>query len=211
MGARKGATVPADSGISRATSLLQTRWGFILGSLLVIALLALNGLISYQNMRTLRDQGGLVAHTQEVRAALDTVSGTLGDAEIGQRGYIITGAATALQPYTHATRAIGAQIDQVARLTADNPAQQARIPRLHALVAARFAELRAAIALRQAGQLGAADAAVLADRGGAGIDPARALLGAMQGTEDALLVRRSAAVSDRYYHRHRHPGDRYLR
>ena len=188
--------MPADSGISRVTSLLQTRWGFSLGSLLVIALLALNGLISYQNMRTLRDQGGLVAHTQEVRAALGIVSGTLGDAESGQRGYIITGAAASLQPYTVAARNLGPQIDQVALLTVDNPIQQARISRLRALVAARLAELRTTIALRRAGQVGAADATVLADRGGAGTDAARALLGTMQGTEDTLLARRSVAVSN---------------
>ena len=195
-GTRTGGIVPADSGISRVISPLQTRWGFSLVSLLVIALLALNGLVSYQSMRTLRDQERLVAHTQEVRAALDTVSGTLIDAETGQRGYIITGAAAYLQPYTAAVRNIGPQIDQVARLTTDNTTQQARIPRLRVLVAARLAELRTTIALRQAGRVVAADAAVLADRGGAGTGTARALLGAMQGTEDALLARRSAAARD---------------
>ncbi len=171
-----------------------SRRGLTFSAAIVVVLLALNGLVAYQNTRVLTDQEQWVGHTQQVLASLDTVRAILSDAETGQRGYILTGQAAYLQPYTSATRQIGAQVAGVARLTSDNPAQQRRLPRLRALVATKLAELARTVALRRAGQTSAAVAVVLSDQGKATMDQIRALLDAMSGTENTLLARRSAAA-----------------
>jgi len=160
----------------------SSRRGLTVSAAIVVVLLALNGLVAYQNTRVLTDQEHWVGHTQQVLGALDTVRATLSDAETGQRGYILTGQAAYLQPYSSATRQIGPQVDGVARLTADNPTQQRRLPRLRALVATKLAELARTVALRRAGRTSAAVAVVLSGQGKATMDQVRALLDAMRGT-----------------------------
>ncbi len=147
-----------------------SRRGLTLGAAIVVVLLALNGLVAYQNTRVLTDQEQWVGHTQQVLGALDTVRATLSDAETGQRGYILTGRTSYLRPYTSATRQIGPHVAGVARLTSDNPTQQRRLPPLRALVATKLAELARTIALRRAGQTGTAVAVVLSDQGKATMD-----------------------------------------
>ena len=86
-------------------------------AVLVVALVA-----GPANLAKVYGATSAVAHTQAVRAALQELLTTTIDAETGQRGFIITGDETYLEPYARSQRTIAADIARVRSMTADNPA-----------------------------------------------------------------------------------------
>ena len=173
---------------------MASRRGLIVAAAITAVLLALNALVSYQSVRVVTAQDSWVAHTQQVLAALDNVRATVDDAETGQRGYILTGRSGYLQLYNGAVRQMYPRIDDLARLTADSPTQQRRLPRLRALVAATVAELARGIALRRAGGTSAAVRLAQVSQDLTRMAQIRTMLGDMRGTENTLLARRSATA-----------------
>ncbi len=171
--------------------------GFFQGSFLLwwgvtVALLSLNGFVFYHNTGTLVNNDRLVVHTQDVLSSLNDVLTTINAAEAGERGYIITGEDSYLQPYDAAVEQIWPQVARVQGLTADDPQQQQRIEPLRALIAARFAEMQLTIALRRTSSSAAAARVVLSDRGKNLMDALRAEISQMKDTELGLLDRRTA-------------------
>jgi hypothetical protein len=70
------------------------------------------------------------------------------DAETGERGYIISGDETFLEPYRAALDGINEHIKELKQLTADNPNQQAHLPLLERKIADRLDYLKRQIASR---------------------------------------------------------------
>ncbi|MBD0390393.1 MAG: CHASE3 domain-containing protein, partial [Nostoc sp. C3-bin3] len=66
---------------------------------LASAILVLIGVISYQNTRILIDTSNQVQETQEKISKLKELLSEMKDAETGQRGYILTGQESYLEPY----------------------------------------------------------------------------------------------------------------
>jgi methyl-accepting chemotaxis protein len=153
------------------------------------------GALAYRNTTTLEFNSGRVVHTYQVLEGLELITSSLKDAETGQRGFLITGEDSYLAPYTASTDAIKAEIDTVARLTADNQAQQARIAKLRPLVTAKFAEMQSTIDLRKSEGFDAAQAVVLSNKGKAVMDQIRAVLTEMAGDESSLLGVRAASTT----------------
>jgi histidine ammonia-lyase len=98
-----------------------------LGFLVLIALLIADSALAYRNTRTIAENTALVAHTYEVFAEAAQTLSTMIDAETGQRGYLITGRDSYLEPYNSATKHIRARLLRLQQLTVDNPNQQRRI------------------------------------------------------------------------------------
>jgi CheY-like chemotaxis protein/signal transduction histidine kinase len=94
---------------------------------------------------------GWVNHTYEVIGHIDLLLDSLKDAELGKRGYLLTGDESFLEPYENALRdgtttgadrlsrqrhhSIAQELAIIKELTADNPAQQNNIEELEATVA----------------------------------------------------------------------------
>ena len=81
--------------------------------------------LGYWNILQLRENDAWVNHSNEVLTALGDVLSTMKDAETGQRGYMITGEDSYLEPYNSALAAIQENVQRVKHLTADNLRQQA--------------------------------------------------------------------------------------
>lgn len=158
---------------------------------LSVALLALNSLIFYRNVRTIAAHDEATRHSQQVLAALNNLLTALDDAETGERGYIITGDHAYLQPYTAALQRIDPDLARLGTLTADNDRQRQQLPSLRALVAAKLAELQLAIANVPHAQSPVARF-TLSDQDKSLMDQLRATIGAMKSDEIALLDARSA-------------------
>src|SRR5258708_4987148 len=92
---------------------------------MLIVLLA-NTALSYRATRTVVEDEQAVSHSHEVLAELESALSTLADAETGQRGYLITGVESYLDPYKMAIVDINHQLLHIGQLTADNPRQRAR-------------------------------------------------------------------------------------
>lgn len=68
-----------------------------------------------------------VSQTFEVRGELNATLSLMQDVETGSRGYLLTGQDSYLEPFNNATAQIEPTIQNLRRLTADNPEQQSRL------------------------------------------------------------------------------------
>src|SRR5215470_16797683 len=77
-------------------------------------------IVSYRNTRRLFAESLWVAHTQEVRATLSGLLSAIQDAETGQRGYVITGDESFLEPYVAAQREVPTRLQHLLYEVRDN-------------------------------------------------------------------------------------------
>jgi len=107
------------------------------------------GAIAYFNFQTLKQDSALLVRADEALTALEDVLSTVKDAETGQRGYLLTGKDSYLDPYNAAVQEIGPRFDALRRLIIDNAGQQDRLGALKQRIDAKLAELKQTIDLRQ--------------------------------------------------------------
>jgi PAS domain S-box-containing protein len=158
---------------------------------ILFAVLVASGLASYRATRTLLENEASVAHTDEVISEIERVLSTLKDAETGERGYIITGADTYLEPYEAALTQIDAQVRHLEMLTADNPRQQARIPLLERKISDRLDGLKTGINLRRSGDIEGAHQLIQGGSGKRMMDDLRKFIDEMEAEENNLLQQRA--------------------
>ncbi len=145
---------------------------------------------AYSNIHDIQDADEAIRHTHEVLIALDEVLSTIQDAETGQRGYLLTGADKYLEPYNVAVAALPNRLSILARLTSDNPVQQANIAPLRRHIDTKLGELRETIDLRRSTGLAAAMAVVTGDRGKQAMDAIRTQVETMAREELRLREQR---------------------
>ena len=168
------------------------------GITVVLLVFVATGVVSYLNTRILKADAQQITHSHNVLTALDDVLSLAKDAETGQRGYLITGDETYLEPHTAAVARINERLNDIERLTRDNAAQQDRIPSLRARITAKLNELAETIALRRTQGFDAARAVVVTDRGKGAMDAIRAKVDEMQQEERHLRSERLAEMEDAY-------------
>jgi PAS domain S-box-containing protein len=159
------------------------------GSALAIASLILNAVITYSSLRALLDSWHSLTRTHDVLVGLDAVLSDLSDAETGQRGYLLTGDESYLEPYRRALALVDADLNRLQVLTADDVALQGRVAGLRSKAAEKLAELRETIALRRKEGLEPALRVVASGRGKALMDDLRAQLGAATGEANRIRDR----------------------
>ncbi|HEY9861058.1 MAG TPA: CHASE3 domain-containing protein [Candidatus Obscuribacterales bacterium] len=156
-----------------------------------LAVLGVNVAVSYHHIWQLIRNNALVTHSQEVVITLERMLSTLKDAETGQRGYLLTGSASYLQPYNSAIAQIYQRVEQLQTLTSDNAGQQERLAILQPLINEKLSELDQTIQLRQTRGRSAAEQVVLSNRGKRVMDQIRDIVAQMQQEEEVLLELRS--------------------
>jgi CheY-like chemotaxis protein/CHASE3 domain sensor protein len=173
-----------------------TRWtsgmdpAVVVGLAAVLLFFLVSGAIAYLNLQTINDDNDKIAHSHEVIVALEKVLSSAQDAETGQRGFLLTDSESYLGPYNAAVANLPSQIDGIARLIRDNPAQQQRIGPLRSHVTAKLAELKRTIDLRRADNLPGAMAIVNTNSGKEEMDAIRGQLALMAQEEETLRDRR---------------------
>jgi PAS domain S-box-containing protein len=159
-------------------------------------LVALGVALSFWSFRQIRQAAEERAHTSVViRSAGDLLS-ALKDAETGQRGYLLTGDETFLEPYVAVRDSVRGHLEELRQLALSSAAHQ-HLDALAPLVDAKMAELSHVIALRRNQDMTAALAVV---GGGAGkrlMDSIRVEMGAfIQIEEDARAQHDAEFQSD---------------
>jgi two-component system cell cycle sensor histidine kinase/response regulator CckA len=120
------------------------------------------------------------------------------NAETGQRGYLLTGRDSYLEPYRDGLRQYDEAMKRLQQLVADNPVQVSRVDTLGMWAARRRDLLAENIRLRQVDGLDAAVARVSTGQGKAYMDSVRRVANDVQRTEDGLLVERQAIDASRW-------------
>ena len=151
------------------------------------------GWLINRNILAEADSARWETHTRVVKQDLRELFSSLQDAEAGQRGFIITGEKSFLEPYHASLDKSSARLADLRRLTADNPDQQRRLATLVPLVEQKYADLKMAIELREEKGLLAASEVVLIMSGKKIMDSIRTLVSQAQDEEAQLLQERSAA------------------
>jgi len=171
-----------------ATDLLEKRsrrWAVVgLGMLLVIALAA--GYTLWQ----VSVSDYWVDHTRDVINNNQQLFSDVKVAESAERGYIITGDPSNLEPYQKSSDDIPRTISQLTQLTSDNPRQQQRVQKLGALIANRMAVLAEGVRQRRESGFEAAAAVVIAGKGQAAMGHIREASLEIEAEESRLLQQR---------------------
>jgi signal transduction histidine kinase/CheY-like chemotaxis protein/CHASE3 domain sensor protein len=162
-------------------------FGFLLALTAVVAI----ALVSYLSLQATISASRNLTQSVEVLGQLNSVLSTLKDAETGQRGYLLTGDESYLEPYSSAVAALPGEFGTLRGLIANRPQQRKRLEALESLADQKMSELRQTVDLRRAGQTSASLTVVRSDRGKVLMDRVRAVIGDMDVTERQLVGQRS--------------------
>ena len=164
------------------------------GFALSFVLMAMIGVAAYRSINTLSNTSQMVAHTHLVLDRLAEVLNVLQDAEIGGRGYIITGDESFLQPYQNAETKVVTVVNDLRALIADNPAQQKRLSQAEPIVMAKLSLTKRYIEMRKAREIETVTKLVQAGEGQRLMDDLRRIFGEMEQEERILLKQRAGQV-----------------
>jgi two-component sensor histidine kinase len=139
-----------------------------------------------------------VVNTLEIRGELREVLSLLQDAEIGQRGFLLTRDSQYLQPYNSARLQIGRRLSALESLVDPNTEQAIRVDQLRAAAERRLQETDATVALGREGRFGEALTIVSRDRGKALMDEVREIVDSALAAEQSRHTERAAkAIASR--------------
>jgi CheY-like chemotaxis protein/signal transduction histidine kinase/CHASE3 domain sensor protein len=173
-------------------------FSIFLGLAAVMLFFVVSGAITYINTRALIQNVKQVIHTHEVITSVEQLLSLMKDAQNGQRGYLITGNEKYLEPYKDAISKIDKHINDLERLTANNPDQQFRIPAIKEHIAARLNGIKEAIATRREKGFDPALSEALTDRGEDEMEALRVQIGAMHQEEQQLRNKRLDEMNTAY-------------
>jgi len=163
----------------KAASNVPLYFGFAAG----VVFFLLSGLSAYRNTMSLQRGALAVEKTHIVINSLKNILSLVKDAETGQRGFLISGDESYLQPYHSALTGIEAQLHKMEEFAEGNAVQKDLFPQVMTKVSSKLEELDETIRARRERGFDEARAMVLTDRGKQTMDELRADLGAMEREE----------------------------
>lgn len=155
-------------------------------------LLTAIGMAAYRRTDTLalKRKNDLIAHSSSVIEHTERVLSEMKDSETGQRGFVITGDESYLEPFANGSAAVAGTMTELRKLTADSPGRQKRIDETERLIAEKLDELRGTIGLRRAQGFEATQREILHGQGKRYMDDLRRVIEQMERDERALLKQR---------------------
>jgi signal transduction histidine kinase len=140
------------------------------------------GYLSYVNITKFIQENALADRTNLIIQKVERLASTVSDAETGQRGFIITGKPSYLDPYYNAVKDIRRQLQDLAMFMSSNT-----IKPLTDLIYSKFDELSRTISLRQSHGINAVLPIIQSDRGKILMDKIRTTIDNIQNQENNLL------------------------
>ena len=159
-----------------------------------LALLA-TGVAAYLSVRENQFYSSRVSHSFQVQRAITDFIAEMNRAEVGRRGYLLTGVAAHAETYYKARKGLFPLLARIRDLTRDNPRQQANVARLITLTRGDLPVMDQSIALVRSGRR---DEGVRLFRNSVGrraVTILRAQAAVMINEEDRLLAIRGAATA----------------
>jgi CHASE3 domain sensor protein len=161
----------------------------------ILVLLLLGG-TSFRRAESLLAMSRAIQQMYQSLSVQQELLSHLQDAETGQRGFIITGDPTFLEPYESALKDIDRDAETLSGLLAGNPRQAERLERLRPLVREKLDELRETIAQRRRDGVEAATRVVQSGRGKRAMSAIRTVCEEMKHEQLELMRQREAEVAD---------------
>lgn len=164
--------------------------GVTFGALLILVS------VTWVNTSRLIEDARLVDHTKDVIGELEAVLSAIKDGETSQRGFLLTGSDSYLDPYRATVAELPRRLERVAALTADRPAQRTRASYLQQLTEDRLLEMSRTIEMAQKGREDEAREYLRTGVGKRTMDAIRQLVVEMKAEERALLSIRDRRSSE---------------
>jgi len=166
------------------------------GFLLAMSLLLFGGTYTYRTSVEFANSVQWVAHTQDVRASLANLYGSLAGAELAQRDYLLTTQHARLDEYMRLVDVVQHRVAELERLTSDNAAQRRDRAALESVVKRRLQELAGVLTAYQSYGLPAAREVLRQSRLSSGTEDVRVITERMDGVEARLLTERQWAAAN---------------
>lgn len=157
-----------------------------------LLLLIISSVASFISIRSLLSSAKWVDHTHHVIVELEKVNTLLLETETNQRGYLLTGDESFLDPMQVNLMDVKEQMNKVRTLTIDNETQQKNAAQLTKNVDSRLQTLNAAVRAKRSGQTVGNE---LLLQGKQFMDQAKANIDAMEHEEQRLLKERTDALN----------------
>jgi CHASE3 domain sensor protein len=155
-----------------------------IGAPTLLALMVWNAYLAVYHMKQLQDIATRTLESSTVRANISSVLNDLTDMETGQRGYLLTGNTSYLQPYADAKGRIGTDFGGLRAGVANRPeSERSQVSQLESLATSKQAEMERSISLRQQGYRHRAFMLVDSNEGMEYMDRARGLLSSLSAAQ----------------------------
>ena len=173
---------------------VDNRWQWPLGlraSILLVLLpifLVAGGFLTYDNLLRVRSDMMVGAHTQEVLGTSAQLLSAFQDAETGERGYLLTGRAEFLEPYTEGIARYRAYFERLKELTRDDAEQQQRLVALLPILEAKRSILAETLGVFASGDVQRARDMVAQGHGKRNMVEIRHRIAELEAAESRLLA-----------------------
>jgi diguanylate cyclase (GGDEF)-like protein len=168
----------------------------IIGFGLGLVILAVNALIAYQTILSLRESTRSVEDGLLVVELLRNVSSAVADSEAGQRSYIISGRREYLEDASIVLRVADSWLNDIRALIGNDAVELEKIGSLQASIAARAAEFERTLELLRRGDQRGALRAISAEGSRQNLEDAYELFRQLRAKQGALFMQRTQQVQE---------------
>lgn len=189
---------PRQNRVGQIAGLAGVEIRILAAFIVALALLLIGGTYTHRTTVQFADSVERVAHTQEVRAKVAAVYGSLAGSEVALRDYLLTKDAANLNEYRRLCGEVQRNLDDLQHLTVDNPTQQRNLAALRPTVKGRLDAMAGALAAFDDFGLPAARAVISVTRKTGATQQVRLQTEDMDAEEVRLLdQRQKASVAER--------------
>src|SRR6185503_15469654 len=155
-----------------------------IGAPALLAFMAWNAYLAVNHLKQMQHIAARTLESSTIQADISSVLKDLTDMETGQRGYLLTGNPSYLQPYTEAKGRIGTDFAGLrAGLANREESERSQESKLESLATSKQAEMERSIGLRQQGYRRRAFMLVDSNEGMEYMDQARGLLSSLSAAQ----------------------------
>jgi CHASE3 domain sensor protein len=156
----------------------------------LLGLIACNAYLGIDHLRKAQAMAALIGESSAIQSNISAVLTDLTDMETSQRGYLLTGNTTYLQPYTDAKGRIGTDLIGLREgLAKRGQDEQALESQLESLAASKQSEMERGIDLRQRGYRHRSFVLVSTDEGKDYMDEIRRIVSWLSAAESGKIAR----------------------
>jgi len=171
-----------------------------IGAPALLAFMAWNAYLAVNHLKQMQKSAALTLESSAIQAEISAVTKDLTDMETGQRGYLLTGDTSYLQPYTDAKNRIETDLAALRKGSANRSDSECKLEsQLESLASSKRAEMEHSVDLRARGYRHRAFVLVNSNEGQEYMDKARALLTSLSGAEAGAFAKfdqqRNASLS----------------
>jgi signal transduction histidine kinase/ActR/RegA family two-component response regulator len=163
---------------------------YLIPALLALVMVVYGAIISISSTRTNLEDFAEVAHSHTVLALLEDTLSAMQDMETGQRGFVITGNPSFLEPYNAARGLVEGRMNELADQVHKDPEELERVGAAREAAGQKIEELEKVIEVRRTQGAEPAMALIVEGRGKRLMDRFRTDIAEMRIEEENRLIRR---------------------